>query len=74
MMKMDPSSRKEYQLPETNPLDDPGGLWALQINLLFMAESILGHRDQSKRIYQPQFSDDGPCIRTLRTWMAPLLN
>lgn len=28
-----------------------------------MAESILGPRDLSKRIYPPQFTDGGPCIR-----------
>ena len=51
------------QLPVTKPLDDPETLWALQVNLLSTAESMLGRRDQSKKIYQPQFSDDGPCIR-----------
>ena len=51
------------QLPETEPLDDPEALWALQVDLLSMAESILGRRDLSKKIYQPQFSDDGPRIR-----------
>ena len=51
------------QLPETKPRDDPGALWALQVELLSMAESILGRRDLSKKIYQPQFSDDVPRIR-----------
>ena len=51
------------QLPKTNPVDDPEALWSLQVELLALAESILGRRDLSKKIYQPQFSDDGPCIR-----------
>ena len=28
-----------------------------------MAESVLGPRDGSKKIYQPQFADDGPHVR-----------
>ena len=51
------------QLPETKPRDDPESLWALQIELLEMAQSILGCRDASKRICQPQFTDNGPNIR-----------
>ena len=63
MMNTNPSPGKENRLPETKPRDDPGALWALQVDLLSMAESILGRRDHSKKIYQPQFSDHGPCIR-----------
>ena len=50
-------------LPETNPRDDPPGLWKLQWELLSVAESVLGPRNVSKKIYQPQFTDDGPGIR-----------
>ena len=62
-MSTEPSSTKVMQLPETKPLDDPEAMWALQVHLLSTAESILGRRDLSKKIYQPQFSADGPCIR-----------
>ena len=51
------------KLPDTNPCDDPSGLWALQQELLMMAEGTLGPRDMSKQICQPQFTDDGPRIR-----------
>ena len=51
------------QFPETKPRDDPDGLWALQVELLSMAQSFLGRRDLSKQICQPQFTDDGPQIR-----------
>ena len=50
------------KLPDTNPRDDPAGLWALQLELLAMAESTLGPRDSSKKLYQPQFSDGVPHI------------
>ncbi len=33
------------------------------MELLSLAESVLGSRDISKKIYQPQFTDDGPQIR-----------
>ena len=56
-------SVKVIQLPETKPRDDPEALWSLQLELLSMAESILGRRDLSKKVYGPQFSDDGPRIR-----------
>ncbi len=51
------------QLPETKPIDDPESLWALQLELLSMAQSILGDRDQSKEIGRPQFTNNGPNIR-----------
>ena len=50
-------------LPNTLPRDDAEGLWALQVNLLSIAERVLGARDNSKKIYQPQFTDDGPMLR-----------
>ena len=55
--------REVIQLPETMPREAPEALWTLQLELLSMAESILGHRDIRKKIYSPQFSDEGPCIR-----------
>lgn len=51
------------QLPKTHPRDDRNALWALQMALLSTAESVLGPRDTSKKIYQPQFSDIGPLLR-----------
>ena len=51
------------KIPDTNPRDDPAGLWKLQLELLSIAESVLGPRDSSKKIYQPKFTDDGPGIR-----------
>ena len=50
-------------LPQTEPVNDPGTLWALQKELLEMAQRLLGIRDESKTIYQPQFTDEGPQIR-----------
>ena len=50
-------------LPATQPVNDPAGLWSLQLELLGMAESVLGPRDASKKIYQPQFTDEGPQLR-----------
>ena len=51
------------RLPQTKPRDDPNALWGLQMELLSKAESILGPRDESRKIYQPRFTDDGPQIR-----------
>jgi len=51
------------RFPATNPLDDPAALWAFQLELLTLAESLLGHRDQSRKVYQPQFTDHGPNLR-----------
>ena len=51
------------RLPATQPVNDPAGLWALQLELLAMAESLLGPRDASKKIYQPQFTGKGPQLR-----------
>ena len=53
----------KYMLPGTVPLQDPPGLWQLQIQLLAIAESLLGTRDVSKQICQPRFCVDGPQIR-----------
>lgn len=51
------------QFPAVNPVDDPVALWALQLELLGQAETLLGPRDQSKRVCQPQFTDCGPNLR-----------
>ena len=51
------------KLPQTNPRDDPSALWALQMELMSIAESVLGRRDLSKKVYQPQFNDDVPHLR-----------
>ena len=51
------------QFPTTNPVDDPLALWALQLELLGQAETLLGPKDQSKKVYQPQFTDHGPNLR-----------
>lgn len=51
------------QLPQTSPRSDPVALWALQQQLLSLAEAALGARDTSKKIFQPDFADDGPHIR-----------
>ena len=56
-------TKTSMKLPDTNPRDDPAGLWALQLELLMRAEFILGPRDLSKEICQPDFADDGPRIR-----------
>ena len=53
------------KLPQTNPRDDPSALWALQMELLSIAES--SRRDLSKKVYQPQFNDDVPQILQTRT-------
>ena len=51
------------RLPATQPVNDPAGLWSLQLELLAMAESLLGPRETSKKIYQPQFTGEGPQLR-----------
>ena len=51
------------RLPDTNPINDPTTLWALQNELLSLAELYLGPRNPSKKIYQPIFAGAFPCIR-----------
>ena len=51
------------RLPATQPVNDPAGLWSLQLELLATAESLLGPREASKKLCQPQFTDDGPQLR-----------
>ena len=48
---------------DASPQAAPAALWALQQELLALAESLLGPRDRSKQIYQPVFRDDGPFLR-----------
>lgn len=50
-------------LPTTDPVNDAPGLWALQWQLIEIAERELGPRDRSKKVYQPTFADDGPFLR-----------
>ena len=54
----------ELTLPTaSSPGEDPSALWSLQLQLLQLAEDVLGSRNASKIIYQPVFADDGPYIR-----------
>ena len=50
-------------IPDTYPVNDPAGLWALQWQLIEIAERELGPRDRRKKVYQPTFADDGPLLR-----------
>jgi hypothetical protein len=54
--------RQIVDLPSTIPEDDPAGLWWLQNLLLDWAEQLLGKREQSKKIYQPKFHENGPYL------------
>ena len=47
----------------TSPIDDPAVLWALQLELLAIAEALFGPRDASFQLYQPQFFVEGPNVR-----------
>ena len=42
---------------------DSSALWSLQLQLLRLAEDVLGPRDATKTMLQPAFADDGPHIR-----------
>lgn len=46
------------KLPDTTPIDDPAGLWALQLHLLTCAEALFGRRGPSIILCQPRFHDD----------------
>ena len=46
-----------------SPRQNPSTLWSVQLELLKLAEDILGPRDVSKVIYQPIFTDHDPNIR-----------
>lgn len=48
------------ELPSTIPEHDPSGLWAVQQQLITLAEQVLGQRDRTQTLYQPVFRDDGP--------------
>ena len=53
----------ELTLPVgSSPREAPSELWSVQLQLLRLAEDILGPRDTAKIIYQPVFADDGPYI------------
>ena len=47
---------------DSSPQDAPAALWALQQDLLALAEHLLGPRDRSKQICQPAFNDNGPLL------------
>lgn len=47
----------------SSPVEDPSALWSLQLQLLGLAEDVLGPRDSCKIMYQPVFADYGPHIR-----------
>jgi len=55
--------RTGLNLPDTEPLNDTAGLWALQLELLARSEALFGSRDQSYKLYQPQFYEEGPNLR-----------
>ena len=53
----------ELTLPAaSSPGEDPSMLWSVQLQLLRLAEDILGPRDASKIICQPVFTDHDPNI------------
>ena len=51
------------KLPSSNPIEDPEGVWALQLRLLTIAERLFGPRDASKTLCQPQFDGSEPNVR-----------
>ena len=51
---------------DSHPVEDPSALWSVQLQLLGLAEDVIGPRDASKTIYPPVFADDGPYIRNTR--------
>lgn len=54
----------ELTLPTaSSPGQDPSALWSLQLQLLELAEGVLGPRDGSRIMYQPVFADAGPNLR-----------
>ena len=50
--------------PSCRPDTDEGGpmLWSIQQQLLGHAEALFGPRNQSKKVYQPIFREDGPIV------------
>jgi hypothetical protein len=46
--------------PNSRPDSEPALLWRLQGDLLLLAESKFGPRDNSKKVFQPIFVPDGP--------------
>ena len=46
----------------TSPTDDPARLWALQLELLALAEDLFGPRDPLLQLLPPQFYGDIPII------------
>lgn len=53
--------------PQAHPRDAASALWQLQDELLLLAEGLLGPRDRTKIISQPQFQPGGPVMRNTPT-------
>lgn len=51
-----------FVFPSEFPKARPDKLWELQQNLLHRAEGLLGSRDMTKIIYQPQFGEIPPGV------------
>lgn len=56
-------TNERWVVPQSQPGKDQRALWQLQQRLFELAESKLGPRDASKKIYQPKFHADGPRVR-----------
>jgi hypothetical protein len=55
-------TQKMYNFPSALPADSPADVWSLQQLLLSEAEAMLGPRDGTKTICQPQFRDGPPQV------------
>ena len=62
------------RLPATQPVNDPAGLWSLQLELLAMAESLLGLRETSKKSTSRSSLAKVLNSEIPRTWTAPTWN
>jgi hypothetical protein len=53
-----------FTFPQTRPDSGQSApmVWTIQNELLARAESMLGSRNQSKKVYQPIFRSDGPVV------------
>ena len=51
-----------FSFPNRRPDQSPSELWALQNELLRLAELELGPRASTKKVYQPTFSQCGPIL------------
>jgi hypothetical protein len=48
--------------PNERPDASPVALWIVQQDLLARVQALLGTRDETKKIYQPIFTDGGPYL------------